>query len=194
MVAKEILRNQLKNERKALGAEERAQYSEMIMVHCLEYLKQLPHVKHVHLFLPIKRLKEINTVPLLRALFRLDYQVYSSITVHSSRKMATVRLTADTVYVKDKMGIPVPVPADLVTETDLIDLVFVPLLGIDTAGNRLGYGLGFYDEYFKEIGDRVLKIGLSFKAPLETEIPHESHDVPLDGCIYPEGMVVLNKK
>jgi len=194
MVAKEIIRKRLRNERKQLGAEEREKCSESITVNCLEFLQQFPDVQHIHIFLPIKRLQEINTVPLLQRLFQLDYQVYSSVTVHSSRKMATVKLTAETVYDNDKMGIPVPVPAEFVAEANLIDLVFVPLLGIDTIGNRLGYGQGFYDEYFKELSSDVLKMGLSFMAPIKTVIPHESHDVPLDGCIYPEGTVVFKKK
>jgi len=194
MVAKEILRKRLRNERKELGEEERERCSESINVNCLEFLKQFPQVQHIHIFLPIKRLLEINTVPLLRKLFQLDYHVYSSVTVHSSRKMVTVRLTAETVYDNDQMGIPVPAQAEFVAEANLIDLVFVPLLGVDTSGNRLGYGQGFYDEYFKELTSDVLKIGLSFKAPIKTLIPNESHDVPLDGCIYPEGTVVFEKK
>ena len=58
-------------------------------------------------------------------------------------------------------------------------------------GNRIGYGLGFYDVFFQELGSDVLKIGLSFMAPMSLEIPHESHDVPLNGCIYPEGIVLF---
>tara|TARA_R110002111_G_scaffold37_10_gene338 strand:+ start:4359 stop:4940 length:582 start_codon:yes stop_codon:yes gene_type:complete len=193
MVAKELLRKRLRNERKEIGAEERARRSESIALNCLKFLKDFPKVQHIHVFLPIKRLYEVNTVPLLRRLFKLEYRVYSSVTLHGSRKMAIVKLTADTVYETDKLGIPVPKSPEFVTDAKLIDLVFVPLLGVDTLGNRLGYGQGFYDTFFKELDSNVLKIGLSFEAPMPEEIPHETHDVPLDACIHPDGSILFKK-
>jgi 5-formyltetrahydrofolate cyclo-ligase len=193
MDAKETLRKSLKADRIALGAEERENRTERITTNCLSVLKRLSNVKHIHVFLSIKRLHEINTVPLLQRLFQLDYQVYSSVTIRSLQKLATVKLSVDTLFKDDQMGIPVPEQPEFVEEDELIELVFVPLLGVDTFGNRLGYGMGFYDGFFKELREDVLKIGLSYDAPMATEIPHEPHDVPLDGCIYPEGIVLFDK-
>ena len=193
MEAKEKLRKSLKADRLALGAEERKSRTERITANCLSLLKQLPHVNHIHVFLSIKRLHEINTVPLLLKLFELDYQVYSSVTIRSLQKLATVKLSVNSLYKDDQMGIPVPEKPEFVNEKELIELVFVPLLGVDVFGNRLGYGMGFYDGFFREFRPNVLKIGLSFDAPMAKEIPHEVHDVPLDGCIYPEGIVLFDK-
>ncbi|MDO6439791.1 5-formyltetrahydrofolate cyclo-ligase [Cyclobacterium sp. 1_MG-2023] len=191
MVTKEVLRQQLRNNRLALGVEEREVFSRKITTNCLSFLKEFPEIKHIHLFLPIKKLLEVNTVPLLQSLFHLNYHVYSSITVHNTRKMATVKLTPETVFENDKLGIPVPKDPVLLEDPKPVELVFVPLLGIDSRGNRIGYGLGFYDKFFGELSDGVMKVGLSFNAPLSEEIPHEPHDVPLDGCIHPEGITLF---
>ncbi|WP_339902739.1 5-formyltetrahydrofolate cyclo-ligase [uncultured Cyclobacterium sp.] len=191
MVTKEVVRQQLRNSRLALGLEEREAYSRKITTNCLTFLKQFPEIRHIHLFLPIKKLLEVNTVPLLRSLFQLNYHVYSSITVHNARKMATVKLTPETVFENDKLGIPVPIDPVLLETPKPVELVFVPLLGIDSRGNRIGYGFGFYDMFFGELSDGVLKIGLSYNVPLSEEIPHEPHDVPLDGCIHPEGITLF---
>ena len=64
-------------------------------------------------------------------------------------------------------------------------------LSIDSRGNRIGYGLGFYDRFFKELSEDVMKIGLSFNAPMSEELPHEPHDIPLDGCIHPGGITLF---
>ena len=191
MVTKEVLRKQLRTSRQALGMEEREAYSQQITSNCLLFLKQFPKIRHVHLFLPIKKLLEVNTVSLLQSLFDLNYHVYSSITVHHAQKMATVKLTPKTVYENDKLGIPVPKDPVLMDDPKIVELVFVPLLGIDSRGNRIGYGLGFYDRFFKELSEDVMKIGLSFNAPMSEELPHETHDIPLDGCIHPGGITLF---
>jgi 5-formyltetrahydrofolate cyclo-ligase len=115
------------------------------------------------------------------------------VTIRSLQKLATIRLSADTVLKDDQMGIPVPEQPEFVEENELIELVFVPLLAVDKYGNRLGYGMGFYDGFFKELRPYALKIGLSYEVPMAAEIPHESHDVPLDGCIYPEGIISFDQ-
>lgn len=134
MVTKEVLRQQLRNNRLALGVEEREVCSRKITTNCLSFLKEFPEIKHIHLFLPIKKLLEVNTVPLLQSLFHLNYHVYSSITVHNTRKMATVKLTPETVFENDKLGIPVPKDPVLLEDPKPVELVFVPLLGIDSRG------------------------------------------------------------
>ena len=49
-------------------------------------------------------------------------------------------------------------------------MVFVPLLAFDKAGNRVGYGKGFYDLFLSECRQDVIKVGLSF-FEAEEEIP-----------------------
>ncbi|MDO5528527.1 MAG: 5-formyltetrahydrofolate cyclo-ligase [Paracoccus sp. (in: a-proteobacteria)] len=70
------------------------------------------------------------------------------------------------------------------------DLLIVPLLGFDSAGNRLGYGGGFYDRTLAELrasGPR-LAIGLGFDAQREAHIPAEPTDQRLDLIVTQSGV------
>jgi 5-formyltetrahydrofolate cyclo-ligase len=67
------------------------------------------------------------------------------------------------------------------------DVVLVPLLGFDRAGNRLGQGQGHYDrtlEVLRATGP-VLAVGVAFAAQEVAHIPIEPHDQRLDWIITP---------
>ena len=87
----------------------------------------------------------------------------------------------------DAWGIPVPVVREEVLDA-LLQVVFLPLLAYDLNGHRIGYGKGMYDRFAAQLSHGVLKVGLSFFPP-ETSIPSEKHDVRLDFCINPEGVI-----
>ena len=62
------------------------------------------------------------------------------------------------------------------------DLLFVPLAAYDRAGNRLGYGAGYYDRTLAEL--RAIKaitaVGVAFGIQEMAEIPVEAYDEKLD--------------
>ncbi|MEO7786828.1 MAG: 5-formyltetrahydrofolate cyclo-ligase, partial [Sphingomicrobium sp.] len=71
------------------------------------------------------------------------------------------------------------------------DLVIVPLLAIDHAGNRLGQGGGHYDRTLPELrekGARVIGVGWTMQM-LEIALPADPWDVPLDAFASPDGLV-----
>lgn len=191
MEAKEVLRKKFKSDRIALGEKERAIRSEKIARQCITFLNQWEKIRHIHLFFPIKKLFEINTVLLLPLLFGAGYKVYGSLTDKKTLGLTTVKIDEHTVFQEDIMGIPVPANPESAPNEN-IELVLVPLLGVDKRGNRLGYGMGYYDRFFQELKPDVLKVGLSYFIP-EEQLPTAGHDVPLDACIFPEGSVIFNQ-
>ena len=93
-------------------------------------------------------------------------------------------LTDNTVIKKNNYNIPEPVDG-IEISSNKINVVFVPLLAFDKAGNRVGYGKGFYDTFLAECNPKTLKIGLSF---FEAENQIEDvfkNDVTLDYCVTP---------
>ncbi|AKM07131.1 5-formyltetrahydrofolate cyclo-ligase [Pelagerythrobacter marensis] len=69
-------------------------------------------------------------------------------------------------------------------ETVEPDVLFVPLIGFTTRGDRLGQGGGHYDRWLAGRPE-TLRIGLAWDAQLVEDIPVEPHDVPLDAVVTP---------
>ena len=68
------------------------------------------------------------------------------------------------------------------------DVVFVPLVGFDLRGNRIGMGRGYYDRYFARrlrhrLYRRPLLVGLAYDVQQVSSLPCAAHDVPLDGIV-----------
>ena len=60
-------------------------------------------------------------------------------------------------------------------------LIIVPGVAFDKAGNRLGYGGGYYDTFLESLKTSTIGVGYSFQ--LLDEIPVGEHDVKLDAIV-----------
>ena len=176
---KKSLREYCKLQRSELNEQEREERSLAIANKSLEM--DIWDRKIYHIFLPILRLGEINTEYFLNILNGKDKDIVIPKTDFSTNTMSHYLLTDSTSIQINTWGIPEPQDG-IIIEKNLLDVIFVPLLGFDLKGNRLGYGKGFYDRFLAQCKEDCLKIGLSYFAPLET-IPAEKNDILLDACI-----------
>ncbi len=60
-----------------------------------------------------------------------------------------------------------------------IDLVIVPGVAFDTAGNRLGYGGGFYDRFLPSVRVNTTLVSLAFELQIRSNIYPAKNDVPI---------------
>ncbi len=62
------------------------------------------------------------------------------------------------------------------------DIVLVPLLAFDRAGNRIGYGAGYYDMTIARLRSRktVTAVGIAFSAQEVSAVPATNRDARLD--------------
>ena len=70
------------------------------------------------------------------------------------------------------------------------DVLLVPLLAVDDAGWRLGYGGGFYDRTLAGLrtdGRPCIAIGIAFAAQQVASVPHGPDDQPLDALVTEAG-------
>ncbi|XP_075867604.1 5-formyltetrahydrofolate cyclo-ligase isoform X1 [Nelusetta ayraudi] len=69
-----------------------------------------------------------------------------------------------------------------------LDLILMPGLGFDQAGNRLGRGKGFYDTYLERCirhpKGKPYTIALAYKEQLCQSIPVDDNDVLIDEVLY----------
>ncbi len=69
------------------------------------------------------------------------------------------------------------------------DVVLVPALAVDTAGNRLGRGGGSYDRALARVGPLIPVIALLYDDELLDQVPAEPHDTPVRAAVRPGGGV-----
>ncbi len=139
---------------------------------------------YFHLFLPIVEHKEVDTEFILHLLSGKDKEIVISKSDFATRNMTHFLLTDNTKIKKNEYNIPEPVNG-LEVPVHKIEVVFVPLLGFDKKGNRVGYGKGFYDKFLDECKPEVIKIGLSFFPPEDLITDVFESDVQLDYCVTP---------
>ncbi|MEQ1591312.1 MAG: 5-formyltetrahydrofolate cyclo-ligase [Thiobacillaceae bacterium] len=73
-----------------------------------------------------------------------------------------------------------------------LDILFMPLLGFDCQGHRLGMGGGYYDATLaylarRRIWKKPLLIGVGYECQRVDTLPHDPWDAPLDAVLTERG-------
>jgi 5-formyltetrahydrofolate cyclo-ligase len=151
----------------------------------------LSFVKVIHTFLPVVSKREPDTWLLIDRLRREFPHIQISIP-----KTNVLHNTLENFYfeglhqlITTPWGIQEPMQG-IITETEKIDLVLVPLLTFDKTGHRVGYGKGFYDRFLKYCRPDCFKVGLSLFEG-EERIDANPFDVRLDVCVTPSGIITF---
>lgn len=73
------------------------------------------------------------------------------------------------------------------------NILFVPMLGFDRRGGRLGQGGGHYDRYFARHPE-ALRIGIAWSVQEVDEIPSEATDLPLDAILTEQEYLITGER
>lgn len=129
---------------------------------------------------------EVGTGPILRTAFEAGIRV--AVPLVDSVEPGRMRLTGwhpDAPLRPNRFGIPEPVSGEDIDRMD-VDLWFVPALGADRSGARIGHGAGYYDRILA--GVPGFKAALLPEACLVDHIPLEPHDVAMDAIVTESGV------
>jgi len=74
-------------------------------------------------------------------------------------------------------------------EPAVLDLVIVPGVAFDPAGNRLGYGGGFYDRFLPRTRPDTVFVSLAFELQIRPDVCPGEHDCPVH-CLITEDRVI----
>lgn len=85
--------------------------------------------------------------------------------------------------IRGRFGILEPQPYEQMND---IDILIVPGIAFDKKGNRLGYGMGFYDRLLS--CKRTFSIGLAYSFQLLENLPHDKYDKRLDAIASEDGI------
>jgi 5-formyltetrahydrofolate cyclo-ligase len=187
---RKALRQQLRARRRSVSAVERIRAGQLVARNADRHI----HLRAgwriaVYAALP----SELDTTPLIELARDRGCTVYvPRIDRHSlGRKMRFVELTGR--QRRNRLGIEEP-EGLLTIGAKWLDIVFLPLVGFDACGVRLGMGGGYYDRAFafrrwRKVWCAPRLIGLAYAFQQVDGLVAATHDVRLDAVVTEEGIV-----
>ena len=124
---------------------------------------------------------EVQTERIIRESLRLGKQVLVPLLDPGGENLKASRIPSmDIDFVIGEYGVRQPAPKFRnVVPFSNIDFVVVPGLAFDSFGNRIGYGGGFYDKFFKKITGNVSRVAVGYDFQLFNLVPHSDLDEPV---------------
>lgn len=139
---------------------------------------------NVHTFLPIKKNKEVDTYQIIENYLLKKVNWIIPKTNFLDRSMTHYIFEGVSQLETNSYGIPEPMNGQVI-DTEIIDVVLVPMLAFDQMGNRVGYGAGYYDRFLTKCKENSLFVGLSFFEPIDQILDVNKFDIPLNYVVTP---------
>lgn len=178
------LRRELRARRRAIQGGQRQQAARQL-ARRVDAIRWLRPGRRIGLYLAMQ--EEIDTAPLLQlARQRGCHLVLPRITSLRHDRMRFFEM-GGAGTARGAFGILEPRGGRMVPAREL-DVVFMPLVGFDARGNRIGMGRGFYDRHFAHRlllahWRRPLLVGLAYEVQRVGQLPLAPHDVPVDAIV-----------
>lgn len=186
---RDALRQLLRARRRELNAQQRATAARAITRH-IAASRWLHGARPVGLYVSVGY--EVDTVGLRRLARARGCPVYvPRINDYRQRAMRFAR-DHDEMALVNRHGIPEPSLTETIRPQSL-SVVFLPLVGFDGQGTRLGAGAGYYDRAFafrrrRHSWHRPVLVGIAFACQRVEHIERGAHDVPLDAVVTELGV------
>jgi 5-formyltetrahydrofolate cyclo-ligase len=173
-----------------VSPDERARIGQLVAQNADRYLHLRPGLRiAIYIALP----SELDTSALIELARHRNCTLYvPRIDRHSlGRKMRFVELTGP--QRRNRLGIHEPEGSTTIG-AKWLDVVFLPLVGFDARGVRLGMGGGYYDRAFafrrwRTVWQSPRLIGLAYSFQQVESLTAEAHDVRLDSVITEERII-----
>lgn len=191
---KSTLRKEMNAKRKSMDPEWIGESSKQIFTRWRNRFS-LRQVAWLHLFQSIRNGNEIDTGLFMEHLRRRHARIKLVVPIVDPTlgRLRHAYIPEDIEMEVNRWGIPEPKCAVEFVPPMMLDMVLVPLLAFDLKGNRLGYGKGYYDQFLSMVRPNCPKIGLAFEfQKVESGLPAEAHDIPLDYIITEENVYRFN--
>ena len=192
--SKAELRRQLRARRSALTRAQQARAADALARRLLA-TRFVRVSRRVACYLPNDA--EIDPRPLIARLWALKKECYLPVLSPTSHEhLWFARVTPDTPLTLNKFGIPEPRIADDWRRARELDLILLPLVGFDPAGNRLGMGAGFYDRSLeflrlRQVWKKPRLVGLAHECQRVARLPVNAWDVALDAVVTDRAVYLM---
>ncbi|MBI5025476.1 MAG: 5-formyltetrahydrofolate cyclo-ligase [Nitrospirae bacterium] len=187
---KEALRQQALSKRNIINTADREIKNDLIRKHLFN-MSEFEKARTVFFYASFGT--EVETLTAIEASLRSGKRVALPVVDRDRNGLRVYEIKAMADLGPGFMGIPEPkVLEGRAIELKDIDLMIIPGVGFDIAGNRLGYGVGYYDRLLGELIDPSIRmrrkksvpiIALCFEEQILSEIPPEAHDIRVNKII-----------
>ncbi|MDD5390332.1 MAG: 5-formyltetrahydrofolate cyclo-ligase [Gallionellaceae bacterium] len=184
---KAALRRQLRARRQSIATSPRRAASTAVVRLALRY-RLLAKGRRVGIYMPAK--SEIDVRPLLDRARAMQARCFLPIVPgRGHKRMWFSQLGEHPAWVLNRYGIPeYRHPTAKRVRVQRLDLLFLPLLGFDSRGFRLGMGGGYYDASLANLKRfrrwrRPRIIGVAFSVQEVDRVPNDPWDIPLDAVL-----------
>ncbi len=173
--SKSELRSVLRRRRQSLsaGAQTTARRE---VTRAVYSLPQWSHVQRIAIYHTADG--EIGTEDIIRHCHSEGIQVYLPV-IGPQRSMVFAHWRPNELLVKNSFGVFEPRENASLCPVASLDIIFLPLVGWDKSGGRLGMGAGYYDRALVGITGPLL-VGLAHWGQEVDAIPLDSWDILLD--------------
>lgn len=184
--AKAALRSEVRARIAAMPEERRASESAEVVRHLVADATW-QGARSVLLFMPLP--DEVRVRPLMDAAWAAGKSVALPASDAATGAYVAKRVLSRTDLRAGRFGILEPCDGCPAVPFSALDLVLVPGIAFDRAGNRLGRGRGFYDRMLA-LSPYAVSCGVGFDGQVVALVPVEPHDVKLHRVWTPTGQIL----
>ncbi|MHB9026235.1 MAG: 5-formyltetrahydrofolate cyclo-ligase [Armatimonadota bacterium] len=130
---------------------------------------------------------EVGTDAIMHAALQQGKRVALPRTIKKEHRLALHEVADLNGLIPGPYGIREPAPDLPEIDPAEVELFFVPGLAFDAAGNRLGYGAGYYDTLL--VMSEGWRVALAYGFQLAPRVPAAEHDMPMDLVVTELGTV-----
>ena len=174
-MVKNKIRKSLFEQGQSISNESKNKLGLQIQKHALEII-DTRDIDNIALYFPFRN--EVNTNILVKAFTNLHKNIYMP-KVLDETNMAFNLLCNKSKFSINRFGIKELDNTDYI-DINNIDLMFIPMVGVDPNGYRLGYGSGYYDRIISSFDEQSIKpllVGLAFEYQVFEMHFGEMHDL-----------------
>mgnify|MGYP000306640418 CR=1 FL=1 len=147
----------------------------------------------VRIFCYVSRSPEVDTWGILAQLLDQGKEVYCPRMIAGDR-LEAVRIDDIEDLRRSKFGIFEPLDNSDIAEAEALDLALVPALAFARDGMRLGYGKGYYDRFFSDGGEDIVKIGLCYSFQVLDSLPAAPYDIRMNIVVTESEILTIKER
>ncbi|MHC2994403.1 MAG: 5-formyltetrahydrofolate cyclo-ligase [Candidatus Atribacteria bacterium] len=187
---KEEIRKDILQRRLSLSSEEIKNKSHQIFLNLIK-AKEFLNSQNIMFYVATR--SEVQTEEMIKASIKMGKKVFVPIILLDYINLAPSRLIDfDRELEKGKKGILEPKKEYYrLFPSENIDLIILPGIAFDLAGNRIGRGLGYYDNFLKKVSPSTKLIALAFEMQIIKTVPAHRNDIPVNKIITEDRIITF---